>query len=93
MDELEKVKMDSMFAQSDRRKDIIIGLLIFLLFLEGIGCYLGHIWYVSNTDYVVTEGYETDVEVSTEGDNASAEYNDVEGNQYNDSATHSEVVE
>lgn len=28
--------------------------------------------------------------LSTEGDNANAEYNDVAGDQYNDSATHNE---
>ena len=42
--------------------------------------------YESQYEYVTTEN----VDLSTEGDNASAEYNDVEGNQYNDSSTHNE---
>lgn len=31
------------------------------------------------------------VDVGTNGDNANAEYNDVDGNQYNDNATHNET--
>ena len=41
-------------------------------------------------DYVTTEQTTQDVDLSTEGENANAEYNDVQGNQYNDSATHNE---
>ena len=42
--------------------------------------------YVETT----TEEYNQDVDLSTEGDNTSATYNDVKGNQYNDSSTHNE---
>lgn len=39
--------------------------------------------------YIVEETQDEEgVSISTDGDNANAEYNDVEGNQYNDSATH-----
>nr|DAX35069.1 MAG TPA: hypothetical protein [Bacteriophage sp.] len=38
------------------------------------------------------ETYDTtkDVDIDTKGDNANAEYNDVNGNQYNDDAIHNE---
>lgn len=49
--------------------------------------------YESQYDYVTTEQTtETkSVDVGTDGDNANAEYNDVDGNQYNDNATHNET--
>lgn len=43
----------------------------------------------SQFDYVTTT--EDGVEISTEGENANAEYNDVKGNQYNDNATHNDT--
>lgn len=60
------------------------------MFLEAIVGYSGFIWYESQFDYVTTEQETQDVDLSTEGDNANAEYNEVQGNQYNDSATHNE---
>ena len=33
---------------------------------------------------------QKDVDIDTKGDNANAEYNDVNGNQYNDDAVHNE---
>ena len=78
---------------SSKIKDKIIILLIVLMFLEAVVGYCGFVWYESQFDYVTTEETTTDVELSTEGDNANAEYNDVEGNQYNDSSAHNEGTE
>lgn len=78
------------YRRSNRMKDKIIVVLIVLMFLEAIIGYCGFVWYESKFDYVTTEQTKQDVDLSTEGDNANAEYNDVQGNQYNDSATHNE---
>lgn len=73
-------------SKSNRVKDKIIILLIVLMFLESILFFCGFVWYESQFEYMTTES----VDLTTEGDNANAEYNDVEGNQYNDSSTHNE---
>ena len=92
MDEVERVLIDTQkeYSKSNRTKDKIIMLLIILMFLEAVIGYSGFVWYESQFDYVTTEQTTQDVDLSTEGDNANAEYNDVQGNQYNDSATHNE---
>ena len=92
MDEVERVLIDTQkeYSKSNRTKDKIIMLLIVLMFLEAVIGYSGFVWYESQFDYVTTEQTTQDVDLSTEGDNASAEYNDVQGNQYTDSATHNE---
>ena len=92
MDEVERVLIDTQkeYSKSNRTKDKIIMLLIVLMFLEAVIGYSGFVWYESQFDYVTTEQTTQDVDLSTEGDNASAEYNDVQGNQYNDRATHNE---
>lgn len=91
-EELEQVLMDTQkeYSRSNRMKDKIIVVLIVLMFFEAIVGYCGFVWYESQFDYVTTEQTTQDVDLSTEGDNANAEYNDVQGNQYNDSATHNE---
>lgn len=88
MNEFEKVLIDSQkeVGKSNKRKDKIIVLLIVLMFLEAIIGYCGFVWYESQFETVTEEA----IEVYTEGDNANAEYNDVEGNQYNDTSTHNE---
>lgn len=90
--EFEQVLLDTQkeYSRSNRMKDKIIVVLIVLMFLEAIVGYCGFVWYESQFDYVTTEQTTQDVDLSTEGDNANAEYNDVQGNQYNDSATHNE---
>lgn len=92
MNEFEKVLIDSQkeVNKSNRRKDKIIALLIVLMFFEAVIGYCGFVWYESQFDYVTTEQTTQDVDLSTEGENANAEYNDVQGNQYNDNATHNE---
>ena len=92
MDEVERVLIDTQkeYSKSNRTKDKIIMLLIILMFLEAVIGYSGFVWYESQFDYVTTEQTTQDVDLSTEGDNANAEYNDVQGNQYNDNATHNE---
>lgn len=77
-------------SKSNKIKDKIIILLIFLMFLQAVCFFAGFVWYESQYEYVYEEQYEQDVDLSTEGDNTSATYNDVEGNQYNDSSTHNE---
>ena len=79
MNEFEKVLIDSQkeVGKSNKRKDKIIVLLIVLMFLEAIVGYSGFIWYESQFDYVTTEQETQDVDLSTEGDNANAEYNNI----------------
>ena len=64
------------------------------MFAEAVIFYGGFVWYESQFDYVSTEqSTETqDVDVSTSGENANAEYNDddVQGNQYNGNAVNYE---
>lgn len=96
MNENDKALIDIMidtqkqYTKSNRVKDKIIILLIVAMFLEAVIGYCGFVWYESQFDYVTTEQTTQDVDLSTEGENANAEYNSVEGNQYNDSATHNE---
>ena len=87
--ELENLLLDTQkeYSHSNRTKDKIIVVLIILMFLEAVIGYCGFVWYKSKFDYVTTEQTTQDVDLSTEGENANAEYNDVQGNQYNDSAT------
>lgn len=90
--EFENLLLDTQkeYSRSNRMKDKIIIVLIALVFLEAVIGYCGFVWYESQFDYVTTEQTTKDVDLSTEGENANAEYNDVQGNQYNDSATHNE---
>lgn len=93
MNENDKALIDIMidtqkqYTKSNKTKDKIIIILIILMFLEAVIGYTGFVWYESQFETTTTET----VEVGTEGDNANAEYNDVSGNQYNDSATHTET--
>lgn len=81
-------------SRSNRIKDRIIVLLIVCLFLEAVAFVSAFVWYENQFEYVETVETETeetkDIEITTEGDNANAEYNDVQGNQYNDNAVHTE---
>lgn len=90
--EFENILLDTQkeYRRSNRMKDKIIVVLIVLMFLEAIIGYCGFVWYESQFDYVTTEQTTQDIDLSTEGNNASAECNDVQGNQYNDNATHNE---
>lgn len=90
MDETISVLVDVIrkLAKTDRLKTKLIVFLVIMLAVEpivikGIDAYIE-----SQYDYVET--YGSDIEISTEGDNASAEYNNVGGDQYNDNATHNE---
>lgn len=90
MEEFSEVLIDVQkeYKRSNKLKDIIIIILIVLMFLQSafsFGCF---VWYESQFDYVTTNGKDVDVETS--GDNANAEYNDVNGNQYNDNAVHNQ---
>ena len=90
MEEFSEVLIDVQkeYKRSNKLKDIIIIILIVLMFLQSafsFGCF---VWYESQFYYVTTNGKDVDVETS--GDNANAEYNDVNGNQYNDNAVHNQ---
>lgn len=90
MEEFSEVLLDVQkeYKRSNKLKDIIIIILIVLMFLQSafnFGCF---VWYESQFDYVITDGKNVDVETSR--DNANAEYNDVNGNQYNDNAVHNQ---
>ena len=87
-EEIENILLDTQkeYSRSNRMKDKIIVVLIVLMFLETAIGYCGFVWYESQFDYVTTEQTtETkSVDVGTDGDNANAEYNDVNCNQYNE---------
>lgn len=89
-----KLLIDSQkeIKKSNRMKDKIIIMLIVFLFVEPVILFSGFLLYESQFEYVetTTETYRDtkDVDMSSTGDNASAEYNDVAGDQYNDNATH-----
>lgn len=80
-DEFDNLLLDTQkeYSRSNRMKDKIIVVLIVLMFLEAIIGYCGFVWYESQFDYVTTEQTTQDVDLSTEGENANAEYNDVQG--------------
>lgn len=91
---MNEIYRDSLKEKSEtirHMKHIIIALIIsfFATVCAGYGAF---VWYESqfatleNPDDITT----TEVQLDTSGDNAVAEYNDVEGDQYNDNATHSE---
>lgn len=91
-----KLLIDSQkeIKKSNRMKDKIIILLIVFLFIEPVILFGGFLLYESQFEYVetTTETYNDtkDIDMSSTGDNANAEYNDVAGDQYNDNATHME---
>ena len=94
-DELNKLMFETQKQyKTNKLKDKIIILLTVLMFAEAVIFYGGFVWYESQFDYVSTEqSTETqDVDASTSGENANAEYNDndVQGNQYNGNAVHNE---
>lgn len=82
--ELQELLIDTQkeYTRSNKFKDKMIVLLIVLMFLEAAVGYCGFVWYESQFDYVTTEQTtETkSVDVGTNGDNANAEYNDVNDN-------------
>lgn len=78
------------YAKSNKIKDKIIILLICLMFMEAVVGYAGFVWYESQfgiEDKVTTTEETT---VTTEGENATIDYDNVEGDQYNDNAVHDE---
>lgn len=94
--DLKEIMLDSLKHQRKETKfwkkvsiALTIVLVCSILFLSCF-YYAGFVWYESQFEYVDMETDTSDVNVSTEGDNATAEYNDVEGNQYNDNATHNQ---
>lgn len=84
--ELEKVLIDvpKELSRSSRNKDKIIVMLIIAMLIEGLVC----MKFLNDDEHVTTEQTTEEVTLTTEGDSANAEYNNVEGNQYNDSAVH-----
>lgn len=86
--ELEKMLLDvpKEMSRSNRVKDKIIVLLIVAMLIEGIVCMI----FLNDDEYITTEQMTEEVTLTTEGDSANAEYNNVEGNQYNDNAVHTE---
>lgn len=84
--------VQSEYLKSNKTKDKIIVLLIVLMFLEAAVFFGGFVWYESQFEYVETTEDAESVNLDTSGDNASIDYdyNNVDGNQYNDNATHNE---
>ena len=84
--------VQSEYLKSNKTKDKIIVLLIVLMFLEAAVFFGGFVWYESQYEYVETTEDAESVSLDTNGDNASIDYdyNNIDGNQYNDNATHNE---
>ena len=84
--------VQSEYLKSNKTKDKIIVLLIVLMFLEAAVFFGGFVWYESQFEYVETTEDAESVNLDTNGNNASIDYdyNNVDGNQYNDNATHNE---
>lgn len=95
--ELQEMMIDiqNEYTASNRTKDKIIITLIVLMFLEAVTFFSGFVWYESQFEYVDTVETQSEqtVDLSSEGENANVQYNDVEGNQYNDNAVHNESGE
>lgn len=84
---LNEILKDSVKQQGETirgMKHIIIGLIIGWATTMCVG-FAGFVWYESQFEYTADTTEET---FTTEGD--SAYINNVEGSQYNDSATHTE---
>lgn len=84
--------VQSEYLKSNKTKDKIIILLIVLMFLEAAVFFGGFVWYESQYEYVETTEDAESVSLDTNGDNASIDYdyNNIDGNQYNDNVTHNE---
>ena len=84
--------VQSEYLKSNKTKDRIIILLIVLMFLEAAVFFGGFVWYESQYEYVETTEDAESVSLDTNGDNASIDYdyNNIDGNQYNDNVTHNE---
>lgn len=80
------VNIQKDYTRSNKMKDVIIVVLIVAMLIEACVGYCGFVWYESQFETVTTE----EVELYNEGEGASAEYNKVDGNQYNDSSVHNE---
>ena len=84
--------VQSEYLKSNKTKDKIIVLLIVLMFLEAAVFFGGFVWYESQFEYVETTEDAESVSLDTNGDNANIDYdyNNIDGNQYNDNVTHNE---
>lgn len=97
----EKAKVDlqndiiKIYKRGIKARNRIIILLIVCMCLMAVSFVIGHAIYENQfvTVYESEEKEKEDVNISTEGENASAEYNNVNGNQYNDNAIHTEDKE
>lgn len=82
-------------AKRDKRKDRIIFVLSLVIVFLVVGIIIQSVcfWkYESQFETSETTTETKEIQLSTEGDSANAEYNDnnVQGDQYNDNATHNE---
>ena len=84
--------VQSEYLKSNKTKDKIIVLLIVLMFLEAAVFFGGFVWYESQFEYAETTEDAESVSLDTNGDNASIDYdyNNIDGNQYNDNVAHNE---
>lgn len=89
MNELTKILLETQkeYSLSNKMKDRIIVLLLVLVIIQAI--VIGGLVYYE-LSFETTETKTVTTEIGTEGDNASIDYNEVGGNQYNDNATHNE---
>lgn len=96
MNDFEKqllIDVQTEYTKENKRLLKALVVAIILMFLEAVVFTCCFVYYESQFEVIETEQKTT--EVSTEGDNANAEYNEnnVTGNQYNDSATHKQETD
>lgn len=82
------VNIQKDYTWSNKMKDWIIIVLVVCMCLEACIGFVAFAWYESQFETVDT--YETTVDLDAEGENANAEYNDIEGNLYKDNSIHNE---
>lgn len=88
-------------AKRDKRKDRIIFVLSLVIVFLVVGiivqsvCFWKYESQLETTETTETTTETKEIQLSTEGDSANAEYNDnnVQGDQYNDNVTHNEGTE
>lgn len=89
--ELNQILKDTVESQGKTIKHLkqIIIVLIVSWFLSICFGFAAFVWYESQFEYETG----TITEVTTDGENANAEYNDIEGDQYNDNSQNNKGIE
>lgn len=88
--ELTQLLIEVIQNQKKNAKSLIRFLVVIVICFTIIICSMvgGFFWYESQFEYVETQTYSEQVQQEVSGEGSSI--NNIEGNQYNDSATHND---